>query len=534
MRKGISSLAVGMVAMSGLVFSAEPPSMPQQPLYLGSTQGVPGHLVFASLFGSENGGQVLHDAGYSAEVDFNGYFDSDKCYLYRFSPLEPERHFLPARVAQDRDCGGEDEWSGNFLNWASATPRDIYRQVLTGGYRVRDEVTETWLQPAVSGLAGGGGLRKIRGTEVVKGATPFETEAGFPVSEVAVIAGAGGPSLIMLPGLTSGVNETSDTFVQDYNPDNYPAEGENETTEYGYRVAIRMKVCDASIGVEANCVNGEGGLKPEGLAHRYDHVLGYSAVAETKAGGDFVAQGRDSVIDYLNGANGHNDDADVGTFDELQALAFRYFKNENGSETDDPVRYRCQANAVLALGGGRSAGQSALDGGAEPTVVHRIEDARPDMDGNQTVTLYRVDGWEDLENRLESVFEDILATNEANGAGVSADSVNDLSGTVLFGASFNPSLGTGDLRAVPAGEVGDVPADNQASLWQAGDVLDSRDLQTNPRALYTYNRDVGSGVAFTPGSLADFSKHMRGDLNQGDVAAAERVRYFQGDRKSVV
>src|SRR3546814_3416373 len=40
------------------------------------------------------------------------------------------------------------EWSGNYLNWAATQTIDPFRLALTGGYRVRDTATETWLEKA--------------------------------------------------------------------------------------------------------------------------------------------------------------------------------------------------------------------------------------------------------------------------------------------------------------------------------------------------------------------------------------------------
>src|SRR3546814_5794891 len=77
-----------------------------------------------------------------------GYFDNAKCYEYVFNDNEAERHFNPSSMAANRTCAGAKEWSGNYLNWAATQTIDPFRLALTGGYRVRDTATETWLEKA--------------------------------------------------------------------------------------------------------------------------------------------------------------------------------------------------------------------------------------------------------------------------------------------------------------------------------------------------------------------------------------------------
>ena len=517
MSKWTLCLATGMAVASGFVQGAEALTMPQKPLYLADTQGVPGAVVFAPMAGGES---FLHGGAYSSDAVFTGYFDPGKCYLYHFEERESGRHFHPARRAEDRYCGGDGEWSGNFLNWVTATPADHYRQTLTGGNRVRDEDDEIWLQPALATNNTVAHQRTIRGTQVVQGAAPFKTELGYPVSELTVLASGAGPSIIVTPGVSGSEAERP---VQDFNPEEYPyADGQNEADQYSYRISARVKVCDASIGLEDNCVTGNGSSEPEGLIQRHAGFLGYSAVVAGESGTEPVAQGLDRVIDYLNEADWHTGS---GAFGELQALALRLFQNTGGN--DDPVQYRCQANAVVVFGGARLA-ESPVVQHPDPAVVGRIEDVRPYIEGEQPVTVYRIDGQGNIGERLAGAFKHLLANNEASESGLTSGSTTTAPDSALFGASFNPSHWTGSLKATDASEVGYEPNQASVHLWQAGEVLDSRDLQANPRALYTYNGDTGNGVAFAPASISGFSNRMRDDLNQGDFTAAERVRYFQG------
>ena len=72
---------------------------------------------------------------YTHDVEYFGYFDPDKCYVYD----EVDGVFRPDAVTTDRYCNGADasnQWSGNFLNWATTTRIDAVRKILYGGSRV--------------------------------------------------------------------------------------------------------------------------------------------------------------------------------------------------------------------------------------------------------------------------------------------------------------------------------------------------------------------------------------------------------------
>jgi Tfp pilus tip-associated adhesin PilY1 len=82
---------------------------------------------------------------YKHSVDYYGYFDSDKCYSYSTT----NKRFEPKSVTTDKYCTpGDDEWSGNFLNWASMTRIDAIRKILFGGHRRVDTKNDTVLERA--------------------------------------------------------------------------------------------------------------------------------------------------------------------------------------------------------------------------------------------------------------------------------------------------------------------------------------------------------------------------------------------------
>lgn len=95
----------------------------------------------------KSGSDGIADKTYFHRYRYYGYFDSDKCYTYSSGIYVPSRLVDPTT----RYCNypsASEEWSGNFLNWASMTRLDAVRKVLYGGKRHTDTVTETVLERA--------------------------------------------------------------------------------------------------------------------------------------------------------------------------------------------------------------------------------------------------------------------------------------------------------------------------------------------------------------------------------------------------
>ena len=76
-----------------------------------------------------------------------------------------KEYFVPTRKAESRNgmvgiCDGANEFSGNFMNWATMTAIDVFRQAMTGGnraigikndrdaYTSGDTATQTFLRRA--------------------------------------------------------------------------------------------------------------------------------------------------------------------------------------------------------------------------------------------------------------------------------------------------------------------------------------------------------------------------------------------------
>lgn len=87
---------------------------------------------------------------YTGTIDYYGYFDNQVCYTYSTG----SGYFTPSSLASvdasnNKYCNSgstTNEWSGNFLNWASMTRMDAVRKLLYGGFRSTDSSSLTVLE----------------------------------------------------------------------------------------------------------------------------------------------------------------------------------------------------------------------------------------------------------------------------------------------------------------------------------------------------------------------------------------------------
>ena len=75
------------------------------------------------------------ETSYTDAIDYYGYFDENKCYLYSSGRFQPTATVVSGTYSHFCDT---TEWSGNFLNWATMTRIDVLRKILYGGKRKVD------------------------------------------------------------------------------------------------------------------------------------------------------------------------------------------------------------------------------------------------------------------------------------------------------------------------------------------------------------------------------------------------------------
>ena len=256
-----------LVGISPFQYSSA--AVSQVPLFLGGG-GVPGNLVLTPSVEWPTIQSLANLGDYESTSKFEGYFDPGKCYEYSYDGSnDPDNHFFPSSVTADRTCSGGDEWSGNFLNWAATQTIDPFRKVLTGGYRVKDTPTETWLEKARHPGQGSLPNKVISGLSLVQGATPFS------VNKVTVRIHNLEKDMRFSLG-DDGVNSSQQQYDPDDIVQNTLLKAGVPAIQRSFRAAVRVKVCDSSVGLEDNCKGYSQGFKPEGVLQQNSDRIRYS------------------------------------------------------------------------------------------------------------------------------------------------------------------------------------------------------------------------------------------------------------------
>lgn len=296
------SVLIGMVAAAS-VFPAGSVDISQKPLSIG--RDVPGNLALVPSVEFPTLISVANFGDYVPANTYVGYFDADKCYQYVYSATESERHFAPhSRVGAAHSCAGA-LWSGNYMNWAATQTIDPFRSALTGGYRVRDTTTQTWLEKAKADRDGG---------ESTTANFPRRTYPGSsdPAAVNAATAASWGTIRTRIDGLgnkmrfTSGANATA--LATDnpgtgqpvaYNPEVHSLNDTSITVNGAqvsqasvvFEVSVRVAVCVTGM-LESNCnANYSGVAKPEGLIQQYANSIRYSIFGYLNNGGNTEPDG---------------------------------------------------------------------------------------------------------------------------------------------------------------------------------------------------------------------------------------------------
>lgn len=246
-------------------------NLADEPLF--ASAGVPGNLALTPSVEFPTAISVANIGNYSGSMDYLGYFDHAKCYVYRYNSNAPaSSYFEPDGLATNHECSGK--WSGNFLNWATMPTIDPFRWALTGGYRAVDTTTTTILEKAWGANLGGNNNFPNRGTSGTDNAVTGHRLAATLIPKVTPFTWNGFNLRIWACGtkmvFSSGNVNTCDGT--DWN---------NQTnTNTTYQVYVRVRVCvpgSGSGGLETNCKAYGSNFKPEGLLQQYAMKIRYAA-----------------------------------------------------------------------------------------------------------------------------------------------------------------------------------------------------------------------------------------------------------------
>lgn len=267
-RLGTAAFLVSLLLGSGSAYASV--TIDQQPLLV--AKPVPGNMAIIGSFEFPTMVTRAYKGNYVSTGDYVGYFDSAKCYKYNYDVLEENRYFEPTRVASD--CSDKNEWSGKYLNWATMQSIDIFRYILTGGYRHRDTTTETWLEKGVQTGQGSSSSNfpdaNINSASVLSASTPVPSGWKSVKTRIGQKNTRMGNVMRFTDG--GGLNNATRT---PYNP-NLHNSASNFPSNTVYEVSIRVKVCVSGM-LESNCKKYGSNYKPEGLIQENSDNMRYSA-----------------------------------------------------------------------------------------------------------------------------------------------------------------------------------------------------------------------------------------------------------------
>lgn len=272
-RRVILPLFVLMVLVAGLSRSWAL-ELTQQPLFIDRV--VPGNLAlplsveYPTVLSRANlnlspGDTSGNRTSYIENRRYYGYFSADFCYRYSSLPtitnqpsLNADHYFYPVRRHNraDHRCNtglNTNEWSGNFLAWATTQTIDTFRLAMTGGYRVRDEVGRTWLQKARHNWNLGFAFSTVPASVAQYTVPPLYARE---------LRGVTSDNALDYVGLTYfGIR------LQGYS---------NQLRIGNSYFYTRVEVCNPSF-LESFCVKySDTNYKPEGVLQRYSQQLRYS------------------------------------------------------------------------------------------------------------------------------------------------------------------------------------------------------------------------------------------------------------------
>jgi type IV pilus assembly protein PilY1 len=304
-------ISAGLVTLLYLTTVALPAAgqtvtLADQPIF--GSADVPGNMIFTPSVEFPTAISVANLGTYNDAVAYLGYFDPAKCYTYQFNSTTPSQsYFQPTAFAggtNGHSCSGQ--WAGSFMNWATMQTIDPFRWVLTGGYRSVDTTSQTILEKAWAANQGGTNNFPYRGTNGSSG----NTLGGTAISTLTPFTWSAFNSAIWSNGNMMAFSASSTAYTGTNAAfsltDLSSVATANSHSNIGYRVYVRVSVCDTSVlgvaGLESNCVgygstSVVGGVtvyssyKPQGLIQQYSNQIKYSVMGYLNTANEAVMGG---------------------------------------------------------------------------------------------------------------------------------------------------------------------------------------------------------------------------------------------------
>jgi type IV pilus assembly protein PilY1 len=287
----LTALVLGMVQISP---ASAQTTLADQPIF--SIIDVPGNLVMTLSVEYPTANSVANLGNYADSSTYVGYFDPAKCYSYQYNSTTPSSsYFKPAAMAggaNKHSCS--QNWSGNFMNWATMATIDPFRWELTGGYRSVDSVSQTILTKAWHSGQGGTGNYPDRGTNTAIISSGNQIPSSVSISSITPFSNwttfefriEGNDHRMVFSSDTTGTTPYT-TAYQATTGTNLNTS--SPSTGVAYQVYINVDVCDASAlgvgAIEGNCVQYGSYYKPQGLIQKYANQIRFGVFGYPNADG---------------------------------------------------------------------------------------------------------------------------------------------------------------------------------------------------------------------------------------------------------
>ncbi|WP_261843463.1 pilus assembly protein [Aliamphritea ceti] len=282
---------VVLMAVPTMLFAA----ISQDPLFL--TQSAAPRVMFAMSNDhqlsvkaytdyTDLDGDGLIEKSYLDTFEYYGYFDSLKCYKYDST----DKRFEPdgsATGTNNHFCAASNQWSGNWLNWATMTRMDVVRKVLYGGKRAVDG-SETVLERAMlpNDVHAFAKVFSTSTTAEMKNFTPY-SKTDITVCNTSFINGVSTSSILTgdlstatFPPLLQVADGSYAQWAQsEVHQCMFRPTGDTNNAINGSRpfevqrlmnpdAVMRVQVCVAG-SEEANCKTYSSNSKPTGILQQY-------------------------------------------------------------------------------------------------------------------------------------------------------------------------------------------------------------------------------------------------------------------------
>jgi type IV pilus assembly protein PilY1 len=287
------------------------------------------------------------DTYYKPTIDYTGYFDSYKCYIYDVL----SGAFTPSSTTENKKCTSAlGRWSGDYLNYLTMSRQDVLRKVLYGGYRSTDTTLATVLERAfvpndahswgkeyLSVARDGYNLADYTPIAVpTNGKYVLFANTSIGVGNVTAYSSSATPRLRII----TSTQQTLGTYRIWGWVSRESAQGTNTITSTtnsdttiipAYDLTVRVRVCVAGL-LESNCTQYGSIYKPTGVLHDYGSAdkMYFGLVTGTYTNnlrGGVVRKAASSFSNEYNSATGRFlTDAILGT----GCLNGRCYVNNNG------------------------------------------------------------------------------------------------------------------------------------------------------------------------------------------------------------